>query len=368
MRLALGLLLLAATISLSPAAARPEENGAGHYFPGALSSAFDMLPANSVDPYPGYTLGYSNISTYYHGSNNAVRANATSYTNTSVFLFQFPGRISILPGEPQYSVAFAVPYTWLKVHAPVLTSKGIFPAKDTDNGFGDVEMFPIMLNWAKPVKNEDYPSVLQFQAEFGVFAPTGNFESGTLANIGRNYWTFEPSAVASYLVAPLNTRPYSFQFTTSAGFDFNTKNGATHYQTGDEFHLDGTLAAYRLMVGEEGQGTAFAGAGVSGFFYQQITGDSGRGAILGSFQAMTTGVGPDLSYIYQNKAGDLTMGGEVKWLPELSVSNRLSGNIVWLKLIIAWGTPSKKPPQAAAFAPGATAAPNLRALDVIPSL
>lgn len=34
------------------------------------------------------------------------------------------------------------------------------------------------------------------------------------------------------------------------------------------------------------------------------------------FEAMTTGVGPDLSY--KNKYGDLTLGGEVKWLPELS--------------------------------------------------
>jgi hypothetical protein len=51
-----------------------------------------------------------------------------------------PWQISILPGHPHYSVALAVPYTWLKVHAPVLNSKKLFgPAKDTDNGSGDVE-------------------------------------------------------------------------------------------------------------------------------------------------------------------------------------------------------------------------------------
>jgi len=78
--------------------------------------------------------------------------------------------------------------------------------------------------------------------------------------------------------------------------------------------------------------------GVSGFFYQQITKDSGSGAVLGSFEGMTTGVGPDLSYAYSN-IGNLandpvfSVGAEVKWLPELSVSNRLEGNIVWLKVV-----------------------------------
>jgi hypothetical protein len=358
-------ILVIAGISLSSIAASAEEQLAGHYFPGALSSFIDLLPAGRGSS----TFAISNDSTYYHGSNNALRLNATSYTNSSVFLYQLPGLISILPGKPQYSVALAVPYTWLKVHAPVINSKGMFvPAKDTDNGFGDIEMFPVMLNWAEPGENKYFHCLSQYQTEFGIFAPTGHFHNTGLANIGRNYWTFEPSAVASYLVVPSDTPRYAFQLTTSAGFDFNTKNGATHYQTGDQFHLDGTLAAYRVLSGGEGEPSATAGVGVSGFFYQQITGDTGRGAILGSFEAMTTGVGPDLSYIYKNKGGDVTIAGEVKWLPELSVSNRLSGNIVWLKLIIAWGTPSKKPPQAAAFAPGATAAPNLRALDVIPSL
>jgi hypothetical protein len=343
MRLLFRMLLIVAGISLSSAAARAEEGLTGHYFPGGLSSFVDMLP----EPTGELTLGYANESTYYHGSNIAFNVNATSYTDTSVFLLQIPGLISILPGKPQYSVALAVPYTWLKVHAQ--------GSKDTDNGFGDVEMFPVMLGWKKvPAEGEPKTYSLSYQTELGIYAPTGNFDSGTPANIGRNYWTFEPSAAGSYLLALPPTNPYAFAFTTSVGFDFNTKNGATHYQTGDEFHLDGTLAAHTLLFG------GLAGAGVSGYFYQQITGDSGSGAVLGGFEAMTTGVGPDLSYAYKNPAAGLTIGGDVKWLPELSVSNRLSGNIVWLKLVVAWGAPS------ASFQ--ATTPTNVRALDILPSL
>ena len=236
-------------------------------------------------------------------------------------------------------------------------------------------MFPIMLNWTKRGGEEGvYGYALQYQTEFGIFAPTGNFDNDLTANTGRNYWTFEPSGAVSYLLAPVATKPFSFQFTTSAGFDFNTKNGKTHYQTGDQFHLDGTLAAYLPLFG------GYTGVGVSGFFYQQITQDSGSGAVLGSFEGMTTGVGPDLSYAYSN-VGNLandpvfTVGAEVKWLPELSVSNRLEGNIVWLKVVFTCcgKNPPQKPVEATAArqlfaAPAATATPNLGVLYVLPSL
>jgi hypothetical protein len=103
-------------------------------------------------------------------------------------------------------------------------------------------MFPIMLNWANVseypnnVKNPDDVIVSRYQIELGIYAPTGNFESGTLvnsgapANIGRNYWTFEPSAAADYFIAPTKLDQYNLEFTISSGFDFNTENGATHYQ------------------------------------------------------------------------------------------------------------------------------------------
>ena len=145
MRLVLRMLLVVATISLSSAAARAEEGS--HYFPGAASSFIDILPLNTGLS----TVGVSNDSIYYHGSNNHLGANATTYTNSSAFLYQFPGFIPILPGNAQYSIALAVPYTWLKVNAPLMISKKkTILAKDTDNGFGDVALFPFMLGWTKP--------------------------------------------------------------------------------------------------------------------------------------------------------------------------------------------------------------------------
>lgn len=52
-----------------------------------------------------------------------------------------------------------------------------------------------------------------------------------------------------------------------ARFDFNTKNNATHYQTSDQFHLDGTLADHIAPVWLQG---GVVGAGVSGFFISRL--------------------------------------------------------------------------------------------------
>jgi hypothetical protein len=260
------------------------------------------------------------------------------------------------------------------VHAPLMVSKKkTILAKDTDNGFGDVALFPFMLGWTKAgfhecVGNEDAPRlnyVLKYQTQFGIYAPTGTFDNKNVANIGRNFWTFEPSVALSYFRYTSGKPRMSFEFTTFAGFDFNTKNSATHYQSGDQFHLDGTLAVHV----ENKKGDKAFGAGVSGFFYQQITRDSIGGVSVPNFEAMTTGVGPELSFLTQI-ADHVAVAAEVKWLPELSVSNRLQGNAVWFKVAFAWlpSVPDLKCPKKAvapfagvtpynAAAPYTTAAP-----------
>jgi hypothetical protein len=359
MRFLLRMLLVVATISVSSVGALAEEGS--HYFPGALSSFIDTLPVNTGSE----TIAVANESLYYHGSNNHLipggGSNATTYTNVWAFLYQLPGAISLLPGKPQYSVALVVPYTWLQVHRPFRNSKGVgVLAKDTDNGFGDVEMFPFMLGWSKiecEKKGERFKYQLDYQTQFGIYAPTGAFDNNNVANVGRNFWTFEPGAAASFLryLYPGGKTKLALEFTTSAGFDFNTKNSASQYQTGDQFHLDGTLAVHKVVE----QVGGLVGAGVSGFFYQQITRDSGVGAKLGSFEAMTTGVGPDLSFI--TRFEHVVVAAEVKWLPELSVTNRLQGNAVWFKLAFSWADLPKCPVPEGRFAtlaaPAAPAAP-----------
>ena len=286
MKLCLMGLVIIITAGMFCGFAGAEESGSGHYLPGATSSFIDMLPDSGTS-----TFAYLNAFTYYHGSTGASRdlelggqvaanVKGTVYADTSIFLYQAPW--TLLGG--QYGAAVAVPYVWMNVKGNLLltTRRGRTfgrEAQGTDNSFGDIELLPLMFGW----KEGD----LKWQGTFGIYAPTGDFKKGALANVGTNYWTFEPGAAASYL-----SSKYGFELTAFTGFDFNTENGTTNYQTGDQFYLDGTLAQHLPLFG------GFVGVGANGFFYQQITGDSGSGAKLGGFEGMTAGVGPAVSYAY----------------------------------------------------------------------
>ena len=153
-----------------------------------------------------------------------------------------------------------------------------------------------------------------------VYAPTGEYEVGQLANVGLNYWTFTPMATASYI-----DPKYGYEISASAGFDFNTENNAINYQSGDVFHYDMTVAQHLPFFG-----LVAIGVGSNFFFWQQITGDSGDGAKLGPFKSRTVGIGPVVSFITPNQK----LLFEVKWLPGIDVNNSLKGDSVWLKA--AW--------------------------------
>lgn len=314
------LLTLALTTTLLPLALRAEEGGSGHYIPGATASFIDTLPGT-----PG-AIGVVNIFTFYNGSAGGSRplefgglltlnAEATIYADTVGAIYETP--LHLLGGD--YAIGLAVPYVWLEVEGSVQRA-GPFggvqtvSVRDTASGFGDMTLYPFMLGW----KRGD----LKYDVRLGIYAPTGPYDVGHLANTGRNYWTFEPSASVSWLSTKIGT-----EVTLFAAFDFSTENEDTHYQSGDVFHLDATVAQH-LPLGKLG----FIGVGANAFYYQQISGDSGSGATLGSLEGRTVGIGPVVSFA--TKVGKSDVVAEVKWLPELNVQKRLNGDIVWFKLAV----------------------------------
>ena len=306
------------TASLLAPVARAEEGGAGHYLPGATASFIDALPGKEA-------FAYVNAFTYYNGSASVSRplnlggqvvanVDGTVYADTSFLLYQTSWKL--LGG--QYAAAVAIPYLWMEVKGDVQVGRVTGPRRDTANGFGDLQILPLMLGW----KQGD----VSYGATFGIYAPTGEFEEGKLANVGKNFWTFEPGVSVSWLSSKIGTEVSAF-----AGCDFNTKNDKTDYQSGDVFHLDATVAQHLPLFG------GFIGVGANAFYYQQFTGDSGSGASLGNFEGRAIGVGPVISYatkIGRDKKTDLV--AEVKWLPELDVAKRLKGDTIWFKLALVF--------------------------------
>jgi len=309
------LLVLVALATGLPTCARAEEGGSGHYVPGAAASFIDALPGR-----PG--LAVANYFTFYQGSASLSRElpfggllvsgpEATFYADTVAAVYETPLRL--LGGN--YAVAIAISYVWVEVKGTVTAGGASRTVRDTADGLGDLTFYPFMLGWTA------LGGDLKADVRFGIYAPTGDFREGRLANPGKNYWTFEPGGSISWLSSRIGLEVSAF-----TGFDINTKNDATDYQTGSQFHLDLTVAQHLPLWG------GFIGAGANVFYYQQVTGDSGAGARLGDFQGRTVGIGPVVSYATKIRGADLV--AEVKWLPELEVNKRLKGDYVWFKLAV----------------------------------
>ena len=184
---------------------------------------------------------------------------------------------------------------------------------DKETGFGDIVLMPLMFNYNI---NKD----LSTNFRLGVYAPTGSYEVGRLANTGKNFWTVEPTAAIIYF-GQKNGREASLFF----GVDFNTENEDTKYTSGVQTHLDGTLAQHFPLW------NGLAGGGLTGFWYQQLSGDSGEGARLGDFKAKANGIGPVFSYAY--KVGGKDIIAELKWLYEFENRNRLEGDTIFFKIL-----------------------------------
>jgi hypothetical protein len=171
---------------------------------------------------------------------------------------------------------------------------------------------PLLMGW----KCDDW----QFNAALPIYAPTGDYEKGRLANPGRNHWTFDPTFGVSY-----NGAKNGFNAALHTGFSMNTENGDTDYKSGTVWHTE--LGVQQLIP----VGPGFLGIGFNAFYYEQISGDSGSGATLGDFKGMTTGVGPVVTYVLPLEGN--TMVVEARWLPELDTRRRLEGDYFWLKAV-----------------------------------
>ena len=310
-RLVLCLALITCTLSLG-ANCDGEEGGSGHYEPGQAASFIDTLPGQPA-------LGYIKDFIYQHATSGASQVlpvsgrivsnfKATAYTDPSWLFWQTPLKVA----GGMYALGFNSSYEFLTTEATITEGGSVVHRKDTANGIGDILFVPAWIGWAQ--------GDFKYDARLGVYAPTGDYNKKSLANIGKNYWTFEPEISLSYWSSQIG-----LEASAVAGLDFNTRNYATDYVTGDEFHLDVTVAEH-LPVDHAG----FVGVGAAAWYYQQITGDSGAGATLGSFEGNACGVGPVISYFIR-PAKEVQFVVETKWLPDLHAENRVRGDAVWLK-------------------------------------
>src|SRR6202008_4534394 len=100
--------------------------------------------------------------------------------------------------------------------------------------------------------------------------PIGHYRENQLANLSFHRWVVDWSTALTW-----HDDKAGWDISGKAGLTFNGTNHFTDYKTGTEFHLESSI--------EHMFSKAFS-AGIQGYHFQQVSGDSGAGAALGPFE------------------------------------------------------------------------------------
>lgn len=149
--------------------------------------------------------------------------------------------------------------------------------------------------------------------------PVGSYTEGDLANAGFNRWGLDTTVAFTYL-----NQDNGREFTIAPGLTFNDKNRDTGYRTGTEFHVE--FAAMQHFS------ETFA-AGLTGYHYEQIEGDSGTAPR--GFKGRATALGPAVNYTFL--AGSRPVMLKAKILQEFNTRNRFEGTAALVQLAVPLG-------------------------------
>ena len=180
---------------------------------------------------------------------------------------------------------------------------------DTLEGVGD--LYPMAsLKWNRGDHN--------FMVYTMAGVPVGSYSAGRLANLGTNHWSLDGGGGYTYVDAKKG-----HEFTAVLGLTYNWENHDTDYKNGTSAHLDWAASQF---FSEQ------LHAGLAGYFYRQVSGDSGAGAVLGDFKSRVSAIGPQIGYLFP-------VGGQhwyvnLKGFYEYDAENRPRGWNTWLTLSI----------------------------------
>lgn len=300
--------LLAAALLAGAEATSAAEGGASHYLPGAIGDFGLALP-----PPPGLQL--ANLTWVQSGEVDAAvlqdRVNFGLDVDVVLDLlagfYAFDGEV--LGGR--YSVGAIVPFGRAALDASVEASDGRRRrADDSSFDLADVALVPLQLNWSN--------GNLHYELSESIILPTGGYSTDEAVNLGRNYWSVDTVAAVTWLNAETGT-----EVSVAPGVMWNTRNEDTDYRTGTEFHLD--VVANQFV-------TPSVAVGVRGYWYDQLTGDSGDGTLLGDFESESYGLGGGVLWTPAFAGGSLALAA--KAMIDLHAKNRFDST--YGLLTIGW--------------------------------
>jgi len=289
------LLLLLSALLLSGHQANATEGGGGAYHNGA-----EDFMSGAVPPPGTYLINYFN---YY----SADRIADNNGNNVAPPGFKLRATADVLRlvhvTNKQILGGFWAMHLLLPLANVDVTAAG---ANQSKFGLADITVSPFILSWHS--KNWHAAAALDF------VIPTGSYNRNDMANLGRNYWTFEPAVAGTYIT------DNGFEVSGRLMYDFNTENNDTKYLSGQEFHID-------YALGKKIDAFTFGGAG---YIYQQVTDDESNGVTVHNNKGSVFSIGPAIKYDYKQ------MSFSLKYLFETAANNRPEGDNLWFKFVYAF--------------------------------
>ncbi|AOS97026.1 hypothetical protein AUP74_01591 [Microbulbifer aggregans] len=290
------------------------EGGIGYYVPGTTATLIDRAPLQAGWVFEPMYLHYSGD--FGAGADIPIAGLVAAGIDVDLDAVIVGGLYTIETPVlgAKYSAGVYASWVDVEVTGRIETAIGDFARTDSTSGLGDTTLIPAMLGWQ--CGNWQYNALLT------VHAPTGDYETGRLANPGLNYWAVDPTFGVAY-----SNQESGFNATLFAGVTYNWENPDTDYQSGTLFHLDGSLQ--QLLPAGEG----FVSLGLNAFYANQISDDDnpGPGVFIQEFRQRSSGIGPVLGYVLPMGKENLLV--EFRWLPELDTKNTPEGDYFWLKLV-----------------------------------
>jgi hypothetical protein len=296
--------------SLAAVPAQPGWSAASVYYHTSLSAGGDVAAARQ------FTVGRFNPNLNVNlNANLNARADLALLNSTYVFASPFLG------GQ------FAVGMTGLFGHNSTsvngtLTSSlaGLAVTRQgsiTDSRDGVGDLYPMAtLRWNSGVHN--------FMTYVTGDIPVGTYSPSNLANFGIGHAAVDGGGGYTYF-NPQTGR----EFSAVTGLTYNFKNPDSNYRNGIDWHLDWGASQFlskQLFVG------------AVGYFYEQLTADSGSLAILGPVKSGVIAAGPQVGYLFPvgNMQGYLNLKGYY----EFDAHDRPHGWNTWLTFSISPAAPT----------------------------
>jgi len=323
------------SIAAGTAPASADQGGVSFWLPGAYGS----LAAAPLTP------GWSWTTIYYHtdvsaggdvAASRAIRfGNRTANLNVNLnasldakadLVLSGPTYVAaepILGGQFAMTVIAGYGRQQADVHANITGALGpIGFAASRSVGqeltaFGDVLLWP-SLRWNHGVHNYMVYGMTNL--------PVGSYEADRLVNLGFGHWALDGGAGYTYF-----DPAKGHEFSVVTGFTYNFENTHIDYKNGIDWHTDWGLSQFLNKQ-------FFVGA--VGYWYQQITGDSGSGATLGPFKSRVGGIGPQIGYIFP-VGNDYQGLLNLKSYWEFDAKNRPEGWNFWVVLNLSPKTEQK---------------------------